>query len=149
MGTMSRLIWLPHLSRKSASRPRSIAVSCAGTCLFWVIRDRAIQRRRGPMSALSCRLNRSTQHLRNAYQTLAKSLFQNPRLPAMPKFRFLGRSEPSATFFAHQHTLSISSVQDRCCVDRLRPPPEADKDSVRPGIICALMTRSGHCEEWN
>jgi hypothetical protein len=84
---------------------------------------------------------------RNTCVTLTKrspNRFQNPRLPAMPKLRFLGRSEPSTTFFAHQHTLSISSVQDRCCVDRLRPPPTTDKGRVWPRIVCARMTISRH-----
>ena len=88
---------------------------------------------------------------RNTCVTLAKrspNRFQNPWLPAMPKFRFLGRSEPSTTFFAHQHTLPISSVQDRCCVDRLRPPTKADKVRFRPITACPLYDPNPELTTW-
>jgi hypothetical protein len=41
-----------------------------------------------------------------------------------------GRSEPWTTFFAHQHTLTIFSVHDEGCVDRL-----------------SWLTKSGHWPE--
>ena len=62
---------------------------------------------------------------RNTRVTLTKrspNRLQDSRLPAMPKLGFLAAVSPCTTFFAHQHVISISSVQDRCCVDRLRPP---------------------------
>jgi len=62
---------------------------------------------------------------RNTCVALTKRLlncFQDPWPPAIPKLCILGGSEPSTTSFAYQHTLSIFSVHDRCCVDRLRLP---------------------------
>ena len=66
------------------------------------------------------RLNRSTQHPRNAYQTLANRL-QDSRLPAMPKLRFLGRSSASAFLVRSPIRPASSSATEAICVRRNFP----------------------------
>src|SRR5271165_7023549 len=72
----------------------------------------------------------------------ADPLQRLPTLPAVPQLLLLDRCKTSTKSRFHRNTPSLVA-KTKCCVDRLRPPPDNDQSADIPDRQLCATSRHG------